>query len=216
MLILSKNTKIKRRPYTYKEIVEMDFPDFWRGATEVIRIARELQNIALELLPECRKLLPLNYDQLKEQKAKQGVLLYYLMLRSTYAFAHKIGKLTNNYCHNLAKAKLTNDVDQVEASKKELVVLMTFVGKVSESSAFLTEKENGFDMLEKLIDTYSPKLHFSVLHNWSYRDITGTIHANGILSESLWQTVLEDDVPTDVNVEGLMERADDNELVVMY
>ena len=49
--MLTTNGNNGKNPYTLREIVEIDYPEFWGGASETVRVVGELQNLAIELLP---------------------------------------------------------------------------------------------------------------------------------------------------------------------
>ena len=67
----------KRPPYTKREILQKEFPDFWGGAIELVRILRELQNLLVELLPEYKQVLPHALEKL-EDKNYQNICLNYI------------------------------------------------------------------------------------------------------------------------------------------
>ena len=78
------------------------------------------------------------------------------------------------------------------------------------------DDEDGFTTLEGIIDAYNAQLDFSVMRNWSYRDITGAIKKYSVLCEDLWESTVKDMVPQETNIAGLMERPEDNKTVRMY
>ena len=211
----------KRRPYTLKEIVELDYPDFWGGANECVRVAKELQNMMLEMLPVCKKYLPGNFDQLKEKRQTHPFLLDYIKLRSTYGLACALWELTDSNCRKLAQAKLDVDQDKIKEAQQRLIDVMSFFDSITKSLDYVSDAEKGFDRLKDMIDAHLPGMDFFVMKGvrggtWSYRDIVGTICSKGLLDESLCNSVIADEVPTESNIPGLMEREEDNEMVIMY
>lgn len=88
----------KKKPYTLKEIVEIELPEFWGGANESIRIANELQNLSIKLLTLYKSSLPGDFDQLKTNESFQLIFLNYLKMRSFYGLAYKIWEIVDDRC----------------------------------------------------------------------------------------------------------------------
>lgn len=211
----------KRLPYTLKEIVELDYPDFWGGAKECIRIAKELQNMVLELLPVYRCRLPISLTHLKEQKQKQTAFLNYIKLRSIFGLAYAIWKLTDGNCRKLAQARLDADQDKIEDAMDRLVDVMSLVNYITKSFEQVSDEEKGYDRLHDLIDSYDPHMYFYVLRvagkdTWEYRNIWGTIQSVGFGHEELFNSVIADEAPKKPNVGGLMENPEDDKMVIVY
>lgn len=49
--MLTINDLGKRLPYTYKEIVEIDYPEIWDLAQRCLQIAEAWQEMTVELMP---------------------------------------------------------------------------------------------------------------------------------------------------------------------
>ncbi len=219
--MLTTNDLGKRRPYTLKEIVELDYPEFWGGAKEGIRVVKELQNMMLGMLPISRRHLPSTFDQLKAHKQAQIALLNYLKMRSIYGLAYAIWELLDTNCRKLAQARLEVEQDQIEDAMGRLVDVMSLVDSITKSFDFVKDQENGFYMLKDMIDTRCPGMDFFVKRGtanstWSYRDIVGTIQGLGFSDENICNSLLFDDDPKEPNIGGLMERPEDDKMVVVY
>ncbi len=206
----------KKPAYTLREIAAQEYPEFWNAANECVRIAKEFQNMSLEMLPLYAKHLPASFEELQNNEPSQGILLSYLKIRSIYGLAYRIWQIVDGQCRKLAKAGNENDQGSVENAKKELCDVMSMFENLSNSMDIVNDEENGFSRLEQLINDYRPRLDFPVLSNWSYRDITGTIESQGLQYEGLWQAVKDDNVPSEPNITGLMEKDEDNEMVRVY
>lgn len=207
----------KRRPYTLKEFVELDYPDFWNGSIESIRVAKEIQKLSLTLLPISRKLLPFNPEQLKGQEFR---VFNYLTLRSIYGLTYDIWKSLNTNCHELAEARLNADYDKIPYWQEKIIGEMSLIDSLTTSLDYVVKEEKGYDKLKEIINTNSPIRDFFVKRGcrngstWSYFDIVGTIQNNGI--DEHFDSLLFDDDPKESNIGGLMEDPKDNKLVVMY
>ena len=217
MLTINDLNNGKRRPYTLKEIVELDYPDFWGCAKDCIRIAKELQNMMLELLPIYSQHLPSSFEQLK---GHERALINYLKVRSIYGLAYAIWESIDTNCRKMAQAKLEFDLDQVEDAKLQLVNMMSLVENLTKSIDDVCDEQNGYDRLKDIIDSCDPTMNFFVKRGtigiWGYRDIDGTIQNQGYLVEEALSSLLFNDDPQEPNVGGLMERPEDGKTVIMY
>ena len=219
--MLTTNGNNGKNPYTLREIVEIDYPEFWGGASESVRVAGELQKLAIELLPVYKKPLSVDLEQLKAQEELQSFFVNYLKARTLYGLAYKISEIVDRECRNLAVADNSQDSDNIDKAKGELIDIMTLVESLSESIEAIFDDKTGLSKLEELIDTFridtdKPKFDFLVLPNWSYRDIMGSINNRGLLHEDLWNSVLNDIAPKEGSIVALMERPEDNEMVRIY
>lgn len=219
--MLTTNDLGKRHPYTLKEIVELDYPSFWGGAKGSIRIAKELQNMMLGMFPISRRHLPNNFNQLKENVQAQTALLNYLKMRSIYGLAYAIWESLDTNCRKLAQARLEVEQDQIEDAMGRLVDVMSLVDSITKSFGFVKDQENGFDMLKDMIDTHCPGMDFFVKRGaanstWSYLDIVGTIQGLGFSDENICNSLLFDDDPKEPNIGGLMERPEDDKMVIVF
>ena len=211
----------KRCPYTLKEIVELDYPDFWGGAKECIRIAKELQNMVLKLLPDYRRLLPRSFEQLKEHKSVQTTMLNYIKLRSTFGLAYAVWETIDKNCRKLAQARLDAEQDQIEDAMERLVEVMSLVDSITKSFDYISDEENGYDRLLDMIVANCPHLYFYVLRvagkdTWEYQNVVGTIQSVGFGNEDLFNSVIADEVPKESNIGGLMEKPEDDKMVIVY
>lgn len=219
--MLTTNGNNGKNPYTLREIVEIDYPEFWGGASETVRVVGELQNLAIELLPVLKKPLSVDLEQLKTHEELQSFFVNYLKARSIYGLAYKISEIVDRECHNLAMADNCQDSDSVDIAEGELIDIMTLVESLSGTIEFFFDDKTGLSKLEEMLDTFridtdKPKFDFLVLPNWSYRDIMGSINNRGLLHEDLWNSVLNDIAPKEGNIVALMERPEDNEMVRIY
>ena len=83
--MLTINDLGKRRPYTLKEIVELDYPEIWDLAQRCLQIAEAWQDMTVELMPLYKK---------------RSVLQNYLKVRSLYGSAYYIWKQVNHLCRH--------------------------------------------------------------------------------------------------------------------
>lgn len=219
--MLTTNGNNGKKPYTLREIVEIDYPEFWGGASETVRVVGELQNLAIELLPVFKKPLSVDLEQLKTHEELQSFFVNYLKARSIYGLAYKISEIVDSECRNLAMADNCQDSDSVDIAEGELIDIMTLVESLSGSIESIFDDKTGLSKLEEMLDTFridtdKPKFDFLVLPNWSYRDIMGSINNRGLLHEDLWNSVLNDIAPKEGSIVALMERPEDNEMVRIY
>lgn len=219
--MLTTNGNNGKKPYTLREIVEIDYPEFWGGASESVRVAGELQKLAIELLPVLKGPLSVDFEQLKAQEELQSFFVNYLKARSIYGLAYKISEIVDSECRNLAMADNCQDSDSIDNAEGELIDIMTLVESLSGSIVSIFDDKTGLSKLEEMLDTFridtdKPKFDFLVLPNWSYRDIMGSINNRGLLHEDLWNSVLNDIAPKEGNIVALMERPEDNEMVRIY
>ena len=101
--MLAINDLGKREPYTYKEIVEMDYPDYWKAANDSVLRADAIQEMMGKALPIFHDHLPADTEKWGSEKAK-NLLLNYLKLRSLYGFGHYIWEKRTACATNRPKA----------------------------------------------------------------------------------------------------------------
>ena len=121
----------KRKPYTLKETVEIEFPELWGAANESIRIAKELQNLSMELLTLYKNNLPSDFDQLKTNESYQIMFLNYLKMRSFYGLAYEIWVIVDDRCRILAQSKNSADYNNVAVAKSELIDCFSLVDRLT-------------------------------------------------------------------------------------
>lgn len=214
MLVI--DDQVKRHPYTLKETVELDYPQFWGGANECIHVAKELQNLSVKLLPHYKLKLPDSLDLIKEKNHLQIIYSQFLTWLCEYGLAKKIWTIADDNCRMLAQSANESDSQKRETVEQALIDLMTFVDRITKSLDEINDDDNGFDALEELIDSYIPDLDFPVMNQWSYRDVVGTIHSQGLFYNGLWRSAISHEIPMESNIPDLMGEPDDNKMVRVY
>ena len=239
--MLTINDLGKRKPYTYKEIVEIDYPDYWRAANESVWRADAIQEMMGKVLPIFHDHLPADTEMWGLEKAK-SLLVNYLKLRSLYGFGHYIWETANRLCHNLGKSSNDGDYIGVEKAKTDLGALFETINKVDVAD-IVQDQETGFEKLKKAIcDIYihvmAGRSSDGRSSTWSFRDIVGTLEYYETASiaidpmplptisrwddmaieayNNLWVVALNSAVPTEPDIAGLMESDEDNKTVRMY
>ena len=201
----------KRPPYTKREILQKEFPDFWGGANELVRILRELQNLLVELLPEYKQVLPHALEKL-EDKNYQNICLNYIKYRILYAFAKEVWKETEQHCTVIATKPNDND------SAKEALIHSFEVFDAYPLIDIVGNDETGYKTMNEMIEKYDPHFDFTVLStgSWRYSDIIGIIQSHGLKSKqfvSLLNDAIADPDPTKASIGELL---DDNEPMRFY
>ena len=216
--MLTINDLGKRKPYTYKEIVEIDCPDYWKAANDSVLRADAIQQMMGKMLPIFHDHLPADTEKWGSEKAKD-LLVNYLKLRSIYGFGNYIWETANRLCQNLGKSCNDGDYDGIEKAKTDLKALFETINKVDVID-IVQDMDTGFQKLEKALG--STDFHVmkglnseGLLSSWSFRDILGTLEGVGP-TDNLWAVALNSAFPTEPNIGGLMESEEDNELVRMY
>ena len=209
----------KRKPYNYKEIVELDYPDIWNAANESVRRAYIIQQMMVKMLPTFHGKVPADAEMQQSEKAIK-LLENYLKLRSFYCFGHYIWEVANRLCHELAESSNEGDYNGVDKAKTDLVALFETIDKVDVTD-IVQDQETGFEKLKQalgridffpVLEGYTSKGSHT---SWSFQDIVGTLQ-NGGPTDRLWACALNCPVPTEPDVAGLMESEEDNIIVRMY
>ena len=208
----------KRKPYTYKEIVEIDSPDYWKAANESVWRADAIQEMMGKMLPIFHDHLPADTEKWGSEKAKD-LLVNYLKLRSLYGFGNYIWETANRLCHNLGKSCNDGDYDGIEKAKTDLKALFETINKVDVLD-IVQDQETGFEKLKQAFgNTYfhvmAGRTSDGGFSKWSFGDIVGTLENVGP-TDNLWAVALNSAFPTEPNIGGLMKSEEDNELVRMY
>lgn len=196
----------KRPAYTKREILQKEYPDFWGGANELVRILRELQNLLVELLPKYKQVLPKTFEKL-EDKNYQNICLNYIKYRILYAFAEEVWKETEQQCSNIAMHPNANN------SAKDALIHSFEVFNNYSLIDIVDDEEKGFDLMREMINTYEPHIDFNVLCGWRYSDIIGIIQSKGLSDKQLWQDMLEDPDPKEASIGELL---DDDKMIRIY
>ena len=206
--MLTINALGKRKPYTYKDIVEIDHPEIWDLAQRSLQIAEVWQEMTVELMP------------LFKQRSK---LPNYLKVRSIYGFAYYIAEQVNRLCHQLAFCDDEHDQDGVDHAKIALADLFEAIAKV-DAIDIAQDNIGGFQKLEQAVEGFGERTDFHVMDcysnegrhsTWSFLDIVGTLK-NDASYDSLWEAANNSPDPTEPNIGGLMESEEDDELIRIY
>ena len=199
----------KRRPYTYKEIVEIDYPEIWDLAQRSLQIAEAWQEMTVDLMPLFKK---------------RSTLLNYLKVRSIYGLARYIWEKVNRLCHQLAFCDNAQDQDGEDRAKIALADLFEAFGKV-DALDIAQDSVEGFRKLEQVIEGFGERTDFHVMDcyskegrhsTWSFLDIAGTLKNGESSYDSLWEAVNNSPDPTKPNISGLMESEEDNKMIRIY
>lgn len=200
---------IGKLPYTYKEIVQKEYPDFWNAASECGHVLEEWQNLIVKLLPIHKEQLPKSFDEL-ENKESQTIMLNYLKLRSIYSLAEMLWEQINKLCHELAVENNEGKRRDVENTKIKLIATFEKIDSIP-IIEIVEDFIKGFDKLHQEISNFD----FVVLP-MRYSDICGIVYNKGIQEESLWESALNSQDPTEPDITDFMETPDDNKLIRMY
>ena len=213
----------KRLPYTYKEIVELDYPEIWDLAQSCTQMLHGWQEMLVELMLVFHEHIPADVEARTSENA-QITFLNYLKLRSLYGLAYEIWKQVNHWCHELGFSGNVRDKEGVDKAKIALADLFEAFARVDVID-IAQDATKGFQKLEQTVDAFGTFRDFHVLPgyhngvqrgNWSFRDIAGNIASHGFQDDALWESALHDIVPATPNIGGLMESEEDNKLVRMY
>ncbi len=197
------NNPNKRPPYTKREILQVEYPDFWGGANELVRILRELQNLIVNLLPQHKQVLPKTFEKLEDHNY-QNICLNYIKYRILYAFAEAVWKKTEQHCTDIATKPNDND-----PAKAALIHSFEVFDAYPLEDIVGTDK-TGYETMNEMIEKFEPHFVFKVLSigSWDYHDITGVIQSYGLKSkqfEQLWKDALVDPDPTKASVGELLD-----------
>ena len=207
--MLTINDLGKRLPYTYKEIVEIDYPEIWDLSKRTLQIAEAWQEMTVELMPLFKK---------------RSALLNYLKVRSLYGLAYYIVNQVNRLCHELASCDNEQDQDGVDNARIELADLFEAFGKVDVID-IAQDNIEGFHKLEQAVEGFGERTDFHVMDcyskegrhsTWSFLDIAGTLKNGESSYDSLWEEANNSPDPTKPDIDGLMESEEDKKLVRMY
>ena len=222
MAILTKEN-YKKYSYTLSEIFKNDYPDLWGSSEKCISELENWQKMMMKLFPVYhQKVLEANENRTSEMA--QLVLMNYIKLRTIYAFAREIWNI-NSECHNVAYANNENDHESEEKAKSALVKCLEGFERISIIDV-VKDEVSGFFRLYQQVEDYKSRMDIlQVLHRISedglhvqssFRDIIGTIQSEGLLSEHLWEMATKSPYPSELDISGLMESEEDNELIRMY
>lgn len=193
--MLTVNDFGKKKPYTYKETIEIHYPEIWETAHECLKRLEIWQNMLVELLPDYKRRVP---DNLK--------------LRSLYGLASFIWEKVNLYCHQLASG--TDNQGQVDkdAVLEKLIGLFEAFDQV-DIFDIVKDSATGFQKLEQAFKGFGD---YPVLAGYMFSDILGIVNTQGWNNDGLCTAVKEDTTPSETNLGGFMDSEEDNRMVIIY
>ena len=135
-------------PYTRKDIMQVHHSDLWTRAECVASSLLDLQKELVGMLPDAKRLLPGNLEELKDEVA-QGNFLNYIKLRSLYFLSKKMWNVVDKQCRQLAEA---NDNDDIEDAKNALEKTLSVVETIP-SDKLINDPECGLLKLDEIKKT---------------------------------------------------------------
>ncbi len=211
-LKVNSKTKVIQDPYTRREMMQKYQSGLWNRAEAVASAILDLQKEVVEMLPEAKRLLPRNYEELKGAKV-QANFVNYIRLRSLYAFAEEIWKVIEEQCSKLVEAE--NDARELIDDCKGALDKTLGVSETIPFEKLVDQKTFELDELNELLLSFKDNPHdFIVLRHsrgtWSFLDIMGTIANYGLMYEGLLSAALSDDLPSGPSIGQLL--ADDQSI----
>lgn len=220
--MLTVNDLNKRRPYTLKDFLEIDFKEIWVAANACNVLLKTWQektvsdfstNSYKTILSKCDRNSPDN----------QLILLNYIKSQSIYVFATKLSECLDEECRSLAKAANKCDEDeQIEAMKRLSNIIKKLGNNLDEIDGIVDDKTNGFSRLDSLLraEFFDGSLPFNdivyVFDHWSFKDIAGNINSGNPIHEDLWSVAINNQNPTAPNIKDLMSTPDDEKMIRIY
>ena len=196
--MITVNDIDEKKPYTYKDIIEIEYPNIWELAHDCMKVLEQCQNMLVELLPIHKGLVP-----------------DYLKLRSLYALTGFIWERVNLYCHQMAYSDNNHDQSGIEENREKLSgVFDAFAGV--DIIDIVEDGKTGFQKLEQAISGFGAGTDFYVLAGYRFSDIVGIVKYQGWNSDGLCTTVKEDTIPSGTNLGGFMDSEEDNKMIRIY
>ena len=221
--MLTINDLGKRLPYTYKEIVEIDYPEIWDLAQSCTQMLHGWQEMLVEPMQVFHEHILGDVEDRTSENA-QVTFLNYLKMRSLYGLACEIWEQVNHWCHELGVSGNVRDNEGVNKARVALADLFEAFARVDVID-IAQDTTKGLQKLEQAVNAFGTFHEFHVMPNyhndvqwgnWGFRDIIGIIAAHGLQDDALWESALHDTVPTAPNIGGLMDSEEDNKLIRMY
>ena len=209
-LILGKNISSKKTVYTYRDLMKCEFQQLWEESLKYVEHLTQMQKKIAELLPPKRSLLPDEFVKPQVKEAQMN-LLDYLRLRSIYAFADKSFKVLDQLCRDLVDAKNAQDQEGIESNSLKIETLCK-----TQLDDFISDEITGFQRLCNKMHELRKKsiiYDWTVIKNWTFGDIVGTINSHGLSHEELWQNAINDSFPDGVSIGALL---DSDEMIRIY
>lgn len=196
--MITENNIGKKTPYTYKEIIEIEYPDVWELARGCLTILENWQNMLVELLPLNKRLIP-----------------DYLKLRSIFGLSHFIWDKVNLYCHELAYCANNQNQTGIGEAQEKLYGIFDAFAKI-DIFDIIEDKKTGFKKLEQVVGGFGDGTDFPVFDCWSFLDIVGTVRNNGWGDVGLCTAANHDTIPSGKDLIGFMESDEDNRMIRIY
>ena len=205
-------------PYTPREIVEREYPKFWKLANECEPILRSWQETVVDLLPNYKKGLPSSESTMKTNEQKL-TLLNYFKLRIVYSMASTIWEQINEWGRELANDTNNNGCKlEIQDNLQNL-----YEHIISFRKEIITDDVTGYFRLIHTVDIIrrsyiSPIPVVSTGNGRRHRYDAGITRPikDGELKSLVKVTYKCTDDPTEPNINGFMDTPEDNKLVRIY
>ena len=198
-LRISKGTQ----PYTLAEIIDCDYPEQWSKAQALSNRLAALQERIHSTSSILHQQLPADIKQLQKVDAQMS-LQNYILARSLYSFAEKVFMLLNEQCTELAKALNDNDRDAEEDAIAKLERTLEILANAPLKD-IASDSLTGLLRLNRVTYEFEYRLYFTVVGNWSFHDIMGTVANWGLCHEDILRAAINDTPPTHTSVGKLLD-----------
>ncbi len=202
-----------RTPFTRKEIMEEHHQDLWQKTEHVAEILLSLQKEVVALLPEAKKRLPKDVDELKEPSAQMN-FLDYLYLRSLFGFAEGVWMALKAQCCELAETQTRDRYDDEKRKEAEEMLVKTL--RVATSIPFVelpSAQEKKLEVIKEYLLCFDDNPSDFRVHKWTFKDIVECEKNNGsLMSAGLLRDTLADDFPIKPSIGRLL----DDDKTILY
>lgn len=197
-------------PYTRKDIMQAHHSDLWARAECVASSLLDLQKELVGMLPDAKRLLPGNLEELKDEVA-QGNFLNYIKLRSLYFLSKKMWNVVDKQCRQLAEA---NDNDDIEDAKNALEKTLSVVETIP-SDRLINDPECGLLKLDEIKKQFKPdNIDTEVLIPYGmFSDIVGEYQFGKLMCEKWLELAIRNEDPSAPSIGQLL---DDDQLIRIY
>lgn len=220
MLHLGQKNRSLGPAYTLKGLLEEYHGELLERAENTRGTLVQLQEKLIGILPDSKKLLPANLEQLTAVDAQIN-LQAYITQYALFTFADKAFQQIEGLCRELAEACNKNDKDIEDVKAEHIKVLLEAIDNIPYDE-LINDKVTGLLRLKSITDLLRQNnvtnfKDWSVLRVdkgcWTFLEIMGTIKDSGWLDNDLLQSAINSPTPDSTTIGELL---DDDTMVRIY
>ena len=209
MLHLGQKNRSLGPAYTLKGLLEEYHGELLERAENTRGTLVQLQEKLIGILPDSKKLLPANLEQLTAVDAQIN-LQAYITQYALFTYAHEIFQQIEGLCRELAKVCNIQDKDTEDVKAEHIKVLLEAIDNIPYDE-LINDKVTGLLRLKSITDTSRQSNvmdlnSWPVFGEWQFSDIMrGIIGGRWLEDDLLLQSAINSPTPDSTTIGELLD-----------